>query len=125
MSSRAPLDSFMKFIIVESEWLNSCEFNKVVFFEEVAVCWMINTVARECWVSTGCRSEQDETRLHLARPSDPGHGTILSRSESPSGKCAKLHIVIASKNKDHRRDHSIFAFSRCGGITGLHVFARG
>jgi len=21
--------------------------------EEVAVCWMINTVARECWVATG------------------------------------------------------------------------
>jgi len=22
-------------------------------FEEVAVCWMINTDARECWVATG------------------------------------------------------------------------
>jgi len=28
-------------------------FNRVIFFEEVAVCWMINTVARECWVATG------------------------------------------------------------------------
>jgi len=26
--------------------------NKVIVFEEVAVCWMINTVARECWVAT-------------------------------------------------------------------------
>jgi len=24
-----------------------------LFFEEVAVCWMINTVAWECWVATG------------------------------------------------------------------------
>jgi len=28
-------------------------FNKVVFFDEVAVCWMINTVAQQCWVATG------------------------------------------------------------------------
>ena len=40
-------------------------------------------------------------RLHLARSSHPGHSTILLRSESPSGKCAKLHTVAASNNKDH------------------------
>ena len=40
-------------------------------------------------------------RLHPARPSHPGHSTILLRSESPSGKCAKLHTVVASNNRDY------------------------
>jgi len=40
-------------------------------------------------------------RLHLARPSHPGHSTILMRSESPSGMCARLHTVAASNNRDH------------------------
>ena len=40
-------------------------------------------------------------RLHLARPSHPGHSIILLRSETPSGMCAKLHIVAASNNRDH------------------------
>ena len=40
-------------------------------------------------------------RLHLTRPSHPGYSTILLRSESSSGKCAKLHTVAASNNRDH------------------------
>ena len=40
-------------------------------------------------------------RLHQARPSHPGHSTILLQSESPSGMCAKLHTVAASNNIDH------------------------
>jgi len=31
----------------------------------------------------------------------PGHSTILLRSESPSDKCAKLHTVAASNNRNH------------------------
>jgi len=37
--------------------------------------------------------------LLLARPSHPGHSTILLRSESLSGKCAKLHTVAANNNR--------------------------
>jgi len=40
-------------------------------------------------------------KLHLAWLSHHGHSTILLRSESPSGKCAKLHTVVASNNGDH------------------------
>ena len=40
-------------------------------------------------------------RLNLARPSHPGHSTILLRSESSSGKCAKRHTVAASNNRDY------------------------
>jgi len=40
-------------------------------------------------------------RLHRAWPQHPGHSTILLRSESPSGKCAKLRTVAASNNRDH------------------------
>jgi len=39
--------------------------------------------------------------LHQTRHSHPGHSTVLMRSESPSGKCAKLHTVAASNNRDH------------------------
>jgi len=39
--------------------------------------------------------------FHTARPSHPGHSTILLRSESPSLECAKLHTVAASNNRDH------------------------
>ena len=49
-------------------------------------------------------------RLHLARPSHPGHSTILSRSESPSGMCAKLDIVAASNNRDHA-PQSLFKYA--------------
>jgi len=35
--------------------------------------------------------------------------TILLRSESPSSKCAELHTVAASNNRDHAPDHSIIA----------------
>jgi len=42
-------------------------------------------------------------RLHPAQPSRPSHSTILLRSESSSSKCAKLHIVTASNNRDHLR----------------------
>jgi len=38
-------------------------------------------------------------RFHMARPSHPGHGTILLWLESPSGTCAKLRTVAASNNK--------------------------
>jgi len=34
----------------------------------------------------------------LAQPSYPGHSTILLRSESPSGMCAKLRTVAATSN---------------------------
>ena len=47
--------------------------------------------------------------VHLARPSHPGHSTILLQSESPSSKCAKLCTVAASNN----RDHSFIACSCC------------
>jgi len=47
-------------------------------------------------------------RLNSARPPHPCHSTILLRSEIPSGMCAKLRTVAASKN----RDHSIIACSR-------------
>jgi len=40
-------------------------------------------------------------RLHLAWPPHPGHSTILLRLESPSSMHTKLHIVAASKNRDH------------------------
>ena len=40
-------------------------------------------------------------RLHLERPSQPGHSTILLRSESLNGKCVKLHTVAASNNRDY------------------------
>jgi len=45
-------------------------------------------------------------RLTLARPSHPGHSTILLRSEIPSGMCAKLRAVAASNNRDHARNLS-------------------
>jgi len=34
------------------------------------------------------------------------------RSESPSGKCAKLHTVAASNNRDNQTIHSSIACSR-------------
>ena len=40
-------------------------------------------------------------RLNSARPSHPGHSTILLRSEIPSGICAKLCTVAASNNRVH------------------------
>ena len=40
-------------------------------------------------------------RFHTTQPSHPGHSTILLQSESLSGKCAKLHTVVASNNRDH------------------------
>jgi len=40
-------------------------------------------------------------RLNSARPSHPGHSTILLRSEIPSGICAKLRTVAASNNRVH------------------------
>ena len=40
-------------------------------------------------------------RLKSARPPHPGYSTILLRSESPSGMCAKLHTVAASNNSSH------------------------
>jgi len=41
------------------------------------------------------------SRLHLARLAYPGHSTTLLRLESPSSKCAKIHTVAASNNRDH------------------------
>ena len=38
--------------------------------------------------------------LHLAQPSHPGHSTILLRSESLSGKSAKLRTMAATNNRD-------------------------
>jgi len=38
-------------------------------------------------------------RLNSARPSHPGHNTILLRSEIPSGICAMLRTVAASNNR--------------------------
>ena len=40
-------------------------------------------------------------RLNSAQPSDPGHSTILLRSEIPSGIYAKLRTVAASNNRVH------------------------
>jgi len=40
-------------------------------------------------------------RLHLAPPWCPSHSTILLRLGSLSDKCAKLHTVAASNNRDH------------------------
>ena len=51
VSSGAPRQ-FHKFLLrFKCWWSNCCEFNKVIIFKEVAVCWMINTVAWECWVA--------------------------------------------------------------------------
>jgi len=36
---------------------------------------------------------------------------IALRSESPSGKCAKLHTVATTNNRDTCRNHSIIACS--------------
>ena len=51
------------------------------------------------------RNRTDRTffvlRLTLARPSHPGHSTILLRSEIPSGMCAKLRTVAASNKSSH------------------------
>jgi len=52
-------------------------------------------------------------RLHLAWPSHHhGHSTILLRSESPSGKCAKLHTVAATNNRDYHLTRSLIACLR-------------
>jgi len=40
-------------------------------------------------------------RFHTARPPHPGHSTVLLRSKSPSGMCAKLRTVAVSNNRDH------------------------
>jgi len=40
-------------------------------------------------------------RLTLARPSHPGHSTVLLRSEILSGMCAKLRTVAAINNIAH------------------------
>ena len=40
-------------------------------------------------------------RLNSAQPSQPGHSTILLQLEIPSGICAKLRTVAASKNRVH------------------------
>jgi len=50
-------------------------------------------------------------RLNTARPSHPGHSTILLQSEIPSGMCAKLRIVAASNNRDHARNLFCYCFS--------------
>ena len=54
-------------------------------------------------------------RLNSARPSHPGHRTILLRSESPSGKWAKFHTVVASSNRDQARNF----FYYC--LLALHI----
>jgi len=38
-------------------------------------------------------------RLHLAWPSHHGHSTSLLRMESPSGRCTKLHTVVAGNKR--------------------------
>jgi len=43
LSRQAPLDSLIDFYRGLKLIPNYCEFNKGIFFEEVAVCWMINT----------------------------------------------------------------------------------
>jgi len=49
-------------------------------------------------------------RLYLAWPSHHhGHSTILLRSESQSGKCAKLHTMAASNNRDYHPTRSLIA----------------
>ena len=40
LSHWAPLESFIKFYHFSSYWPNSCEFNEVIFVEEIAVGWM-------------------------------------------------------------------------------------
>jgi len=49
---------------------------------------------------------------NLTRTSHPGHSTILLRSESPSSKRAKFHIVAASNNRDHTPRSLYCCFSR-------------
>ena len=72
-------------------------------------------------------------RLTLARPSHPGHSTILLRSEIPSGMCAKLRTVAASNNRDHPTRslcYCLFALFvrrsippwRCANTTVSHIF---
>ena len=47
-------------------------------------------------------------RLNSARPSHPGHSTILLRSEIPSGMCAKLRTVAARNSRNHARNLSCY-----------------
>ena len=55
-------------------------------------------------------------RLHLAWPSHPGHSTILLQSESSSDKCAKLHTVASSNNRDH------MPWSLCYCLFAPHIY---
>ena len=55
--------------------------------------------------------------VDLARPSNPAYSTTFMRSESPSSKCAKLHTVAASSN----RDHAAQSFYYC--LFAPHVYA--
>ena len=47
-------------------------------------------------------------RLNSARPSHPGHSSILMRSEIPSGMCAKLRTMAASNIRDHASQSLLF-----------------
>ena len=49
--------------------------------------------------------------------------TILLRSENPSGKCAKLHTVVASNNRDHAL-RSLYYCLFAPHITWVLFFAR-
>jgi len=51
-------------------------------------------------------------RLHPARPSHPGHSTILLRSEIPSGMCAKLCTAATSNNRDHASQSLLLLLAR-------------
>jgi len=57
-----------------------------------------------CLIYTGGESVKAILTWYCDRDnpgSNPGHSTILLRSESPSSMCTKLHTVAASSNRDH------------------------
>ena len=49
-------------------------------------------------------------KLNSARPSHPGHSTILLQLEISSGICAKLRTIAASNNRAHA-SQSLFAYA--------------
>ena len=62
--------------------------------------------------------------LHLARPSHPGHSTILLRLENPSSVWAKLCTVATSNNREHAPqslNYCLIAPYVCGVVLRAHA----
>jgi len=59
--------------------------------QQCALLFSTNCADRTCFLG----------KLQTAQPSRPGHSTILLRTESLSGMCAKLRTVATSNNRVH------------------------